>query len=499
MKSLLALTALLGLLAADLEVAPADLESRRDLVGQTIVVDGRVKGTFQYHRNKGFDEFRLQNSPVVFRLPPALTYNAPPRAPVVRATGVLKQVGGQRVVEVSKLEIQPTDLDRFHRGIRALKPDDTAGREAWARWGQRRAAEYHDEPLNALAAEVAGEAIAIEARRPGADRLALAEKARGRHVSEPFPSALAHAGSRKLLENVENSADAQAIAKWIAGFFPKSTEPVPNVDLAADLPPYQADPESFYLSAPEEVRRALDRRLFTDAKAAELLLNAREKPKESMTAVLAAQADLPDRPDVRTQLQGVALTSADVSTLRQSEVLEYAKLYRDQGKPEEAKSLIRRWLDDQRTRLLTPTDAEGRVTLAEAYESMLNDRASAEALLREAWAIDPLSKTTSEMFRRLGYRQVNGEWQATAGAVKSSPASPAGRPGRDPTGDPLKGLTRKEVQNLQGRPQRIARSVTQGQYREQWIYQSNRKTQYINFLQRPDMPYAIVVSHQTLD
>ena len=495
------LAALLGLLAAaEVEVRPSDLETRKDLVNQKIVVDGRVKGTFQFRKNKGFDEFRLEKSPVIFRLPPALAFKAPPRAPAVRATGVLKQEGDHRIVDVTNLQIQPTDLERVNLALRALRDDDATNREAWSGWAARRAAEYHDEPLAALAAEAAAAAIAIEARRPDADRLALAEKARSRHVAEPFPSALAHAGFRALLETVKTPAEAQALGKRIAAFFPQANEPVPNTNLAAALPAYQAQPESFYKEAAPDLRPALDRRLYTDAKARELLLSAREKPKESIFTVTAAQHELPDRPDVQEQLRGMALTTADVSTLRQSEVLEYAKIYRDQGKPDDAKRLIRRWLDDQRSRLLTPTDAEGRVTLAEAYETMLGDRASAEALLREAWKIDPLSKTTADLFRRLGYRRVDDDWEAAAPAgSKGSSPSPDGRPIRDPTGDPLKGLTRKDVQNLQGRPQRIARSVTQGQYREQWIYQSNRKTQYINFLQRPDMPDAIVVSHQTLD
>jgi tetratricopeptide (TPR) repeat protein len=494
------LAALLGLLAAEIEVAPADLENRKDLVNQTIVVDGRVKGTFQFHKNKGFDEFHLQKSPVTFRLPADLTFNAPPRAPVVRATGIVKQVGRHRVVDVTKLEIQPTDIDRFNRAVRALRNDDATSREGWSEWARRRAAEYQDDALAARAAEVAADAIAIEAARPGADRVALAEKARSRHVAEPFPAALAHQGFRKSLDAVATVDEAKALVKQIASFFPQANTPVPETDLAAALPGYQAEPESFYQDALPDVRRALDRRLYTDARAKELILSARAMPKASMTAVAAARDELPDRPDVQAQLRGMALTTADVSTLRQSEVLEYAKIYRDQGKPDEAKSLLRRWLDDQRTRLLTPTDAEYRVTLAEAYDSMLGDRASAEALLREAWTIDPLSKTTSDMFRRLGYRQVDGEWRAAA-STTSQDSSPSadGRPHRDPAGDLLKGLTRKEVQNLQGRPQRIARCVTQGQYREQWIYQSNRKTQYINFLQRPDMPDAIVVSHETLD
>ena len=499
--SKLILTLLLGVFAADLEVTPEDLTKRRELVGQNMTVDGRVQGTIQFHKNRGFDEFHLQHSSVTFRLPPALTFNAPPKAPVVRATGLLKRVGSRLVFEVSKLEIESTDLDRLNRAAHALKVDDSVNRDAWAAWGERRAAEYQDDALRDRAREVAAEAIAIDAARPGADRLMLADRAKTRHVAEPLPSALAHEGFRKLLAEVNRPADAQALATRVAGFFPQAKEPVaPPVDLSAALPGYQAHPESFYRDAPEDVRHALDRRLLTDVKAKDLLLRARENPKTSMNTVTEARTSLPDRPDVLSQLQNLALNSADVATLRQSEVTAYAKLYRDAGKPDEAKKLIRRWLDDQRARLLTPTDAEGRVTLADAYESMLGDRATAEALLRESWAIDPQSKATADVFRRLGYRLVDGDWQATQSAISTNVSDPAtGRPGRDPTGDLLKGLNRKDVVNLQGKPQRIARSVTQGQYREQWIYQSNRTTQYINFLQRPDMPEAIVVSHQTLD
>lgn len=487
-------------LAAIPEVEPKELTNRRELIGQTIVVDGRVQGTIQFHKNRGFDEFRLQKSPVIFHLPPALAFNGPPKAPVVRATGVLRKSGDHLVFDVSKLEIQATDLERLNRATHALKIDDSANRDAWAIWGERRAAEYQDEALGTRAREIAGEAIAIDAERPGADQLALAERARTRHVAEPFPSALAHDAFRKRLDAVNRSADADAIAERIAAFFPQAKDPVPVNDLNGAMPAYLAHPGTFYREATQEDRLALDRRLWTDAKAKALLLSAREDPKAAMTTVIEAKTSLPDRLDVISSLQNLAVASADVSALRQSEVMEYAKIYRDAGKPNEAKDLVRRWLDNQRTRLLTPTDAEGRATLAEAYEKMLGDRTTAEALLRESWAIDPQSKTASDLFRRLGYRLVDGEWQASGSSTAEFGTNTnPDRPGRDPTGDPLKGLTRKDVQGLQGKPQRIARAVTQGQYREQWIYQSNRKTQYINFLQRPDMPEAVVVSHQTLD
>src|SRR6185312_4280552 len=101
----------------------------------------------------------------------------------------------------------------------------------------------------------------------------------------------------------------------------------------------------------------------------------------------------------------------DLGKLRQRDVESLAKYYREKlHEPDQAVALTRAWLNDQRAHRIGRTDAEGRVALANQYETLLADRETAIALLREAWSIDPDSKEITEIFRRKGFRKVNGEW-----------------------------------------------------------------------------------------
>ena len=87
------------------------------------------------------------------------------------------------------------------------------------------------------------------------------------------------------------------------------------------------------------------------------------------------------------------------------------KIYRvTLQQPEKARALYRSWLDEQKNRRLSPRDAEGRIALAEQYEALLDDRATALSLLRDAWKIDPESREVADAFRRQGFRKVNNEW-----------------------------------------------------------------------------------------
>ena len=69
------------------------------------------------------------------------------------------------------------------------------------------------------------------------------------------------------------------------------------------------------------------------------------------------------------------------------------------------------------------TDAEGRVLLADKYDSLLDDRAGAEALLQEAWRIDPQSKEVADAFRRRGFHKLNDRWVLSQNREPSGSAS----------------------------------------------------------------------------
>jgi tetratricopeptide (TPR) repeat protein len=483
------------------EVDPPDLAKRADLLSKELVVDGRVHGTFGFHKGRGFDEFRMEHAPVEFRLPPRLAYERPPKALVVRARGVLKKVDGQLVFEVANLEILPSDLERLDQGVAGLPRDEARAREAWAAWGEHRAAIYDDETLRARAREILADAFRADSVRPitdPADALALAERARTRHVPDPELGALAHRALRPLLARAVTAAEVEALLPRIEAFFPEAAMAPVEADLSRWKDGYAKDPANTYRRADTASRSALNRQLWADAFQKSLELRARQRPRDALSLGEQARTRLPDRPALSRSLQNQGLEAAvrDVGSLRQAEVEELARRYRDElHEPDKAKDLVRRWLEDQRKNRLSRDDADGRVLLAEQFEAMLGDRATAIALLREAWAIDPQNKDTEKAFRLKGYRLVDGEWQPTAAARAAEPKPAAvpdpatSRPGRDP----YVGMTRSEIRNKLGKPDRIARSATQGQVTEQWIYQR----QYITFVRRAGELEAQVLSHYT--
>lgn len=510
-------------------VEPTDLRKRPDLVGREVVVDDRVS-RFQYHKETGFDQIFLTRAPdVSFEVPPRLRPEHNPTVVAVKIRGVLRREGGRWWVDVNGFEPQPADLDRLNRAVAFLPKTDWKARKAWTGWAEQRAKAFQDAPLFKRAREVEADAIRAEsddrARAPGAAGhwLALADRARAQKVPEPEPSAQAHRGFRAALSGAESAEDLNALAGKIETFFPDAPKvPAESADPGRWEKPYLNAPADAYRSAPPEVRKALDHRLWADALQRALERRAAETPKAFSAVAEEAARRLPDRPGVAQRVleKGLASAASEVGALRLTEVETLARLYRDAlHQPARARELYLAWLNDQKDRRLSPRDAEGRIALAEQYENLLDDRATAVALLRQAWSLDPESREVTDAFRRRGFRKVKGEWVegARAAATDAAPAPAGPRPDPDPVAvavapradapspppsarsDSLRGSTPEEVRaRMGGRPNRRLWVASQGQVVEQWIYFGPRLNQYVNILHRKGDPQPRVISYYSL-
>ncbi len=495
-----AMIALVPPLDGPVEVEPGQLVRRPDLIGREVAVDGRIQ-FFQLHPGRGFDEILFKESSVAFRLPPKLRFSRAPDARVVRAIGILHKEGDQFAVDVQSLQLLPEDEVRLAQGVAVLAPDDVKNRKAWARWAARRAEMYSDVSLEIKARELEAQVLRIEANDASArdpkTALALAREGRENKVPEPLPSSLAHRAFQGMARLATTPEELDQLASRIETFLPRSSRPVGTVDLNPWLDRYQADPMATYLQAPQNVRNALDRRLLADVRQRSLELKAKTDGSLALKLAEDARTQLPDRPELAETLRNLGLETAsrNVAALRRSEVLDLARAYEKSGQSDRGREVIRSWLQDQRENRLGARDAEGRVLLADQYRSLLNDRTTAVALLREAVAIDPESKPASEAFRRLGFRQEGDQWVE---AVSSPSGEEADRRENDPDAipeldDPIVGLTTDEVLSRFGKPDRRSRSITQGQVMIQWTYVGSRgSTQYINFLQKPNLPATVI-------
>jgi tetratricopeptide (TPR) repeat protein len=495
-------------------IEPGELTRRPDLVGREVVLDDRV-GLFQYHKETGFDQLFLKRAPdVTFELPTNLRSPHRPQAAAAKVRGVLRREGDRWWVDVVEVVYLPSDLDRLNRAVALLAASDVSTRTSWARWAETRGREFGDDVLLARAREVEGEAIRFESDRPPSrDQasfwLALADRARSHKVAEPEPSAQAHRGLRAALGAAKAVDELKDLRKRVEEFFPDA----PGTRHAAtDLTKWEKTylnaPAAAYRLAPSDARAALDHRLWADVTQQFLERRAVEDPKALITLAEEAGRLLPDRPELAGRFleKGVTVASSDVGSLRQSEVDTLAKIYRvTLHQPEKAQALYRAWLDEQKNRRLSPRDAEGRIALAQQYETLLDDRTTSLSLLRDAWKIDPESREVADAFRRQGFRKVNNEWvepskgNAGATSVEGSESAPADPKPSRARSDSLRNATPEQVvSRMGGKPNKKVLVASQGQVIEQWIYIDPRQTRYVNILRRPGDPQPHVISYYSL-
>jgi tetratricopeptide (TPR) repeat protein len=488
-----------AMMGAGPTVRVSELASRPDLIGQEITVEGRSPH-YSYTRGGGWNEVDFPGSPVLFRLPPRPEIVAAPRQPpVLRIEGVLTKEGTRLVLQGRRAEELPSDDQRLRLGVAALGARDRENREGWARWALARAEEHQDDALKASALAVRGEALRIEAQslsdRQVEPKLALAERGRADGIPAPEPEVLAHEAFRSLLTMTSSAPDLAALADRCRKFFADTPRPIDAARAEARTlrAAYENDIAGVYRAASPETRVALDRVLLGDVLEKSLRAELAADPKRGIELADRAEREVPDRAELARTLRKTGLDSEDVGSLRLAEVKARSEQYEDLGLPDQAQDLLRRWLKNQRTNRLSPSDTEGRALLASQYESLIGDRVTAGALLMEAAKLDPGSREVTDALRRRGFRKVGDTWEPPSSLVAEA-AGPADAAAAATAGasagavrrvtDAMVGLTRDEVRAQLGKPDHVARVLTQGQLLEQWIYRAegNRPGRYLDFL-----------------
>jgi len=488
-------------------VDAADLDRRADLVGKMVAIDDRVR-FYQYHAGRGYDELYLKRTNVIFRLPPRLRPESAPRPMPVVVQGRLARDQDQFICDVVTLKVLPNDLDRLEQAISALPAGDFENRKAWAAWAEARGKAFKDKVLIQRARSLEGEALQLESEKKKGtvdapkEWLALAEEARRRNVGDP--SALAHKALQAKLTAASTSESIKEIIPLIERFFPEaaSDRASNQINLGRWNEAYANNPAAAYRTAPADIRKALNRRLWVDAVAKLLEVQAAFDPRSALELASRAETELPDRPQLATKLLNMGLDQArqNLGSLRLAEVKALALAIREKLKdPQAALELYRNWLKVRRDRL-SETDAEGPVALAALYEDLLQDRTAARELLERAWKIDPGSKEVAEAFRTRGYRRVKDQWVESAPtAAAGETSSPTGAGSRLEPSSPqgLRGKTPEEVSQLMAsKPEGKVISATKGQIIEQWIFlvPNQRQIRYVNFLHTPGELLPRVVS-----
>jgi hypothetical protein len=479
------------------QVEAADLESRTDLIGRTVAIDDHVQ---YYVTRPGTedDELQLKRTPLTFQVPRRLRPREAPRIAAVIVRGVLKRDGSRLICAVTGISVVPSDRDRLDRAVAELAPKDFESRSAWAAWAERRGRDFKDNGLLKRARAIEADALRIKAdvKRLGVDApqewLAMAKDAKARGIPEPEPSALAHRAFRSMLAAATTTPDLKRLIAEIERFFPdvSNNRTSGSTNLAQWEKPYNDNPAAAYRLATDEVRKALDRRLWADATERSLELAANQSVTSALDASDQAAALLPERPEVAARLtrKGLEKARQNLAEMRLDEVKAMAQVYRERlRQPNEALNFLRDWLKTKQDRL-SETDAEGPLGLATLYEELLQDRMTAVELMRKAWKIDPSSKQIAEAFRARGYRRSKDDWIEAVPEQADKADGPASTP--QPGGiasQGLRGLTADEVNTrIGGKPDRINYIGSKGQMIEQWIYYlDTRQVRFVNLLHAP--------------
>jgi tetratricopeptide (TPR) repeat protein len=496
-------------------VEPSELTKRSDLIGKKVALDDHVR--FYLPRNGDDpDELQLKRTSVTFLVPRKMRFDGITKMSSALVQGVLRRDGTRLVCDVSELKAVASDLDRLENGVKGLGAKDSETRKQWALWAERRAREFKNdndpvmkrksEALLKRAREVEAEAFRIETtmKRLGVDApeewLAMAKDARRRRVPEPEPEALAHRAFRAQLADKPDFAGLQTIIREIEAFFPRasSDRDSARTNVSRWEARYSADPATAYCDAPENLRRAFDRRLWADA--SEGLINSEKHPDIASALAAADQAMslLPEKTDLSARLieKAVGQARQNLGSLKTTELKELTGILRDKLKrPEDALAVIREWLEIRKGRL-RDTDAEGPLELAANYEAMLGDTVTAVALLRKAWRIDPNSKEVAEAFKIRGFRKVGDEWILAAPEQAGRATETRLEAGRSRS---LTGMTAEEArQRMGGKPNHVNYLGSKGQMIEQWIYLDTQGVRYVNILHSPGEVKPRVVAFYTL-
>ena len=385
------------------------------------------------------------------------------RTESVQVDGGMDLLDGKPVFMVRKLtEIRP-ELERF-RTLRT-KLDDRQT-DKWYELADaliKRSKFYDDPELAGLASEIQQDALRIETRalkRDDTDGLRnMAAKAKRLGLGDRFHLELVH----RALWKERNSGLAPV---QLLGRIRRDLEGS-NVVLDPPQPQmakrYFADPLSEFQRASESDRKKLARILWTDVWMKNHLRKA--KANGSNGDVIADQIDseVPEQHDLAEAYRDkwLKFRTDNIGDAPRQAVLKLASVYRDRDEGEEAEEVLRKWIHQREVEWRSEGPL-GTVRLAEEYLDLLEDRATAILLLRQAYARSGNDPEIAQRLRSLGVE--------TGGADVGANKAPSDGD-RQNVDSPIRvGMTREQVKRVLGSPDERVRIASSGEVTEIWTF-----------------------------
>ncbi len=433
-----------------------------DWIDQPRKVEGRVSAVSKF-------QFRLVHCDLTFHVTEEQSRMAA-NARNVEAAGRFKKdkATGKLLFVVERLKSLPSDADQFDLRESRLKPGKPSDWYELAEWAEARGQFYHDDdlPLRARRAWVKGvqlERTGLPPDDPQA-RFALVERMKSLKLDEALQTELLHEGARLKWQLIpDDAAQRDQYFDWLSLVAPAAAQPLK--DLSKELERrYELNPLKTFHDADAAGRLILWRLLGIQVEIARIGLVGRVKDEDAARVVDELRARVPERADLIEKYREAAFAwrLASVAMAPRAEALRLAEELRSRKQDQEARDLLRGWLQTRESKLRRD-DPVILMQLADDYLQLANDEPQAVKLLAEAHRLDPSFEDAGERLKQLGYHFEDDRW------VKG-PAALGKAPSVAPAGQLTAGMTADQVLTLLGAPTSQSRIISRHGTHEVWSF-----------------------------
>ncbi len=461
------------------------------MIGEPLRIEGRYSAFSP-------TAMRFHKCNLKFSLPPN-SVRPKGRGKNIEANGALKKEKNKLVFRVTRFRLLPNDEEYFLGKKKALPKNKP---EPWYQLGKKslsRGEFYNDQFLLDLGITLLEQGIRIEKQQQQPVTPAflskLALKAAKLGLSERVQLSLIfeslHLKMKTALKN--EKAELTTIRKEIEKQLPGSLIPLTSLQ-GVVFDQFRKSPLSTFQNANDHARRQLSRLFYLQILREEYRRRLRKNERDGDALAEQYQKIAPDDPKTAHSFRQIALSFRldNITSVRRNEVLELAKEYRAQNKPEMAQTALKTWLDYRAAQLNKAGPADY-VATALDYEQWFSDHDKAIEILLEAIKRFPEDQELRSQLARRDYIEKDKQWVSRKSLPKTMPdkiqqAMQAGRI--------VKGMTREQVARSLGAPKTVSRFASARQTVLIWNYPDARLA--VQFIRRPEKSSYLVVAVNTL-
>ncbi len=394
----------------------------------------------------------------------------------VEVTGRLETREGMLIFLVTRLKLQPSDLDSVRDRRARLETNSPQEWYALAEWATERGEFYEDEALLREATDLNHTGLIVEYRKVPTSSIeplfTLAQKALRLGLPRELHDRIVHDALRRELKIArQGKPDMYNVV------LTHVLERLPDSDVRVTLDEgtleqrrlYGEDPLGVYEQADEDQRRTLHRLFYAEAALEQIEASAAEDGRNGFEIARRIEQTVPEFSSLADEYRAreIDYQIQNVPELTRESLLTLASRLEERDQAARAEEVKRRWLSAMEPKF-RGRGINGKFDLAEEYIQLLGDEAAAAEVYREVFEERAGQEVARAKLVELGYRFNGAEWVL----ADDDPA--------DPTADAIRrgivrrGMTDDQVQAaLGGRPTSVIRFASRGQVTELWVYREH--------------------------